>query len=263
MDSKRMVKLSNTIGFISVLALIYWVIIFITLQVFGLRVFKENTTSTFYFSILGILALMFGALMINIMFNLSRIAERDKNEDISVKKGKKGIIVFLASIPLIICSLFLGNIISAKKMENDLKKSADEIIKTYSSEIKLISEYYFTKEWINNAGNMMRMMERIDQNFDNVYLILLDEINGNKMYLTFSSAGARMDDNAIIDKVNYINKSTLKEREYLEKVLNGSYNEKYFVSEDRYYKLFVPWEENSKKIILMFTNRRSYGTLSS
>jgi nitrogen fixation/metabolism regulation signal transduction histidine kinase len=263
MNSKKMVKLSNTIGFISVLALIYWIIIFITLQVFELKVFKENTTSTFYFSIMGILALMFGALMINIMFNLSRIAERDKNEDVPANRNKKGIIAFLASIPLIICFLFLGNFISAKSMENNLKKSADEIINTYYSEIKAISDYSFTKEWINNTAKMIRIMQRIDQNFDNVSLILSDEINGNKMYLTFSGTDVSMDDKYTIDKVNYINKSTLKEREYLEKVLTKDYNEKYFVSENRYYSLFVPWEEDGKKIIFLFTNRRHYGTLSS
>jgi len=88
MNSKKMVKLSNMIGFISVLALIYWIIIFITMEVFDLRVFKEHTTTTFYFSIMGILALMFGALIINVMFNLSRIAERDKEEDQPPKKTK-------------------------------------------------------------------------------------------------------------------------------------------------------------------------------
>jgi membrane protein DedA with SNARE-associated domain len=115
MNFKKMVKLNNTIGFVSVLALIYWVIIFITIQVFGLRVFKENTTTTLYFSILGILALMSGAFLINVMLNLSRIAERDKNEDLPAKKDKKGIIIFLASIPAVICLLFLGSFISAKK----------------------------------------------------------------------------------------------------------------------------------------------------
>lgn len=93
MNSRKMVKISNLIGSVSVLALIYWIIIFITLQVFELRVFKGHTTSTFYYSIIGILALMFGAFMINIMFNLSRIAERDKNEQQS-KKGKKGQLFF-------------------------------------------------------------------------------------------------------------------------------------------------------------------------
>jgi hypothetical protein len=262
MNSKKMVRLSNIIGFVSVLALIYWIIIFITMQVFGLRVFKEHATSTFYFSILGILALMLGTFMINIMFNLSRIAEREKNEEAVVQKSKKTII-FLASIPLVVGVLFLGDFISAKKMENELKKSADEIIRSYEQEINKISNYSFEKEWVNDVANMFKIIERIDKNFDNVYLIVADEINGNKMYLTFSNNTVNMDEKTIINKINYINKSTLEEREYLDKVFEKNYNEKYFVSKEGYYKLFIPYLNNKNKVILIFSNRQSYGTLSS
>jgi NADH:ubiquinone oxidoreductase subunit 5 (subunit L)/multisubunit Na+/H+ antiporter MnhA subunit len=262
MNSKKMVKLSNTIGFVSVLALIYWIIIFITIEVFGLRVFKENTTSTFYFSILGILALMFGALTINVMFNLSRIAERDKNEDLPEKKSRKWII-FLVSIPAIICFLFFGNFISAKKMENHLKKSADEIIKTYSPELNRLTEYSFTKEWINDTANTIKMIEKIDVNFDNVYLILSDDINGNKMYLRFSGFYVGMDEKVKIDKIEYINNSTLDEREYFEKVFKEKYNKKHFISKGGNYKLFVPLEKNGNIIILVFSNWRNHGSLGS
>jgi hypothetical protein len=263
MNSKKMVKLSNTIGFVSVLALIYWIIIFITIQVFGLRVFKETTTSTFYYSILGILALMSGAFLINVMFNLSRIAERDKNEDLPAKKDRKGIIIFLASIPAVICLLFLGNFISAKKMENNLKKSADEIIKTFSSEINRLTKYSFTKEWINDTANTLTVIEKIDENFDHLYLILQEDINDNKMYLTFSRYSTSKDEKTEIDKINYVSKSTLDERKFFEKVFHEKYLKKYFISEDGDYKLFVPLEENGRIIILIFSNARSYGALSS
>lgn len=76
MNSKSWVKLSNIIGIVSIILLLYWVFIQISTEVLGLKVFKEVTTETFNMSISGILALMFGALMINIMFNLTRIAEK-------------------------------------------------------------------------------------------------------------------------------------------------------------------------------------------
>jgi hypothetical protein len=268
MNPKKMVKLSNMIGFISVLALIYWIIIFITMEVFDLRVFKEHTTSTFNFSIMGILALMFGALIVNVMFNLSRIAdsritERDKEEEQPPKKSKKQLIIFLASFPAIICLLFLGDFISSKKMETNLKKSADEMVKTYSNEIKEFSNYSFTKEWINHTANSLQIIERIDQNFNNVYLILQDVINGNNMYLTFSNHAVNMDEKTVINKIDYLKGSALKEREYLDKVFKGNYNEKYFVSDGGTYYLFVPLRENGNTIVLMFSNRQRYGTFSS
>jgi hypothetical protein len=62
MNNKALVRLSNIIGIISILLLVYWVFVFISIQVFGFKVFRENLTETFYLSVLGILALMFGAL---------------------------------------------------------------------------------------------------------------------------------------------------------------------------------------------------------
>jgi hypothetical protein len=268
MNHKKMVKLSNMIGFISVLALLYWIIIFVTMEVFDLRVFKEYTSSSFNFSIMGILALMFGALIINVMFNLSRIAdsriaERNKEEEPPPKKNKKQLIIFLASFPAIICLLFLGDFISSKKMENTLKKSADEMIKTYSNEINEFSKYSFTKEWINQTANTIEIIERIDQDFNNVYLILQDVINGNNIYLTFSSQTVKMDEKIVINKIDYIKGSALKEREYLDKVFNENYNEKYFVSNSGTYLLFVPLRVNGNTIVLMFSNRQRYGSFSS
>jgi hypothetical protein len=262
MNPKKMVKLSNMIGFISILALIYWIIIFITMEVFDLRVFKEHTTSAFHFSIMGILALMFGALIINVMFNLSRIAERNKEEEQQPSKNKKGIIIFLASFPVIICFLFLGNFISAKKVENDLKKSADEMIKTYSHEINEFSNYSFTKEWINHTANTIEIIEKTDRNFDYVYLILQDVINGKNMYLSFSDRTVNMDEKTVLNKIDYISRSALKEREYFNKVFKENYNEKYFVSNGGTYILFVPLRENGNTVILMFSNRQHYGNLS-
>lgn len=148
-------------------------------------------------------------------------------------------------------------------MENELKKSADEIIKSYLQEIHKISNYSFTKEWINETANMIKIMERIDQNFDDVFLIVADEINGNKMYLTFSDGSVNIDEKTVINKTNYINKSTLREREYLDKVTGENYNEKYFIFKDGNYKLFIPFEDDNKRIIFVFSNRQSYGTLSS
>nr|WP_174506740.1 hypothetical protein [Acinetobacter sp. Marseille-Q1620] len=77
MNAKFLVKISNIIGLVSIVLLIYWVFTFVLIQVFGLKVFREYMTNTFAMSILGIIALMAGALMLNIMFNLTRIAERN------------------------------------------------------------------------------------------------------------------------------------------------------------------------------------------
>lgn len=116
MNPKTLVKISNAIGVISIILLIYWVFTFISIQVFGLKVFRENITESFYFSIVGILALMTGALIINLMFNLSRIAEKH-NDDKSLNKkiSKRILIFFILSFPLIFGGLFAGDHLTSKR----------------------------------------------------------------------------------------------------------------------------------------------------
>lgn len=117
MDSKSLVKLSNSIGIISIVLLVYWVFVFISITVFGLRVFRENLTETFYWSVLGILALMFGSLMINLMFNLTRIAEKHNQDDLNVSKktSKRLGWIILLSFPIVFGLLFVGDFLTTKR----------------------------------------------------------------------------------------------------------------------------------------------------
>ena len=95
MTPKQLVRISNIIGIVAILLLVYWVFSFITIEVFGLKVFKKNMTETFYLSVLGILALMAGALIINVMFNLTRIAQKHDNSEIIDKPNKKAFAILL------------------------------------------------------------------------------------------------------------------------------------------------------------------------
>lgn len=92
MNAKQIVRLSNIIGITSILLLLYWVFTFIVIEVFGLKVFRENMTESFYLSILGILALMAGSLIVNLMFNLTRIAERKNEDEVNVKSTRRKVL---------------------------------------------------------------------------------------------------------------------------------------------------------------------------
>jgi len=129
MNNKALVKLSNIIGITSIVLLVYWVFIFISITVFGLKVFRENLTETFYLSVVGILALMFGALIINVIFNLTRIAEKhnqDNNE--SKRTSKKLGIIFGLSFPLVFGLLFGGDYLTSSKKEKMLIQPTGTLI---------------------------------------------------------------------------------------------------------------------------------------
>ena len=127
MNYKTLVKLSNIIGIISIILLVYWVFVFISITVFGLKIFRENITETFYLSVVGILALMLGSLIINVMFNLTRIAEKHNQDELSVPKqvNKKMGLLFGLSFPLIFGLLFAGDYITSRKK----RRNADSFCK--------------------------------------------------------------------------------------------------------------------------------------
>ena len=145
MNHKALVRLSNTIGIVSILLLVYWVFVFISITVFGFKVFKENLTETFYLSVVGILALMFGALIINIMFNLTRIAEKHNQDEIKstrVTTKKLGLLVSL-SFPVIFGLLFCGDYLTTRKKEKTLIDSAKSIIENNIQKSNKLVNYSF------------------------------------------------------------------------------------------------------------------------
>ena len=112
MNPKKLVRLSNIIGTIAITLLIYWVFIFISYQVFGLKLFREKITETFFTSIVGILALMFGALITNVMFNLTRIAEKHNLDDVNPAStaSQKLRWILILSFPIVLGLLFFGRL---------------------------------------------------------------------------------------------------------------------------------------------------------
>lgn len=128
-DIRKLVKVSNIIGIISIVLLVYWVFAFMLIEVFGLKVFRENISQTFAMSILGIVALMAGALMLNIMLNLTRIAER--GHDTVVKSGRKTIVLLLALFPLLAVLLFGDDWLSTRKKQQMLEQVAQQLVQQH------------------------------------------------------------------------------------------------------------------------------------
>lgn len=80
MNPKQIVKISNAVGVISIMLLMFWVFIFITINIFNFRLFSWEVRNLFTMSIVPILALIFAALAMNIMFNLTLISQKSSFE---------------------------------------------------------------------------------------------------------------------------------------------------------------------------------------
>ncbi|MBP1225207.1 hypothetical protein [Flavobacterium sp. 1355] len=264
MNNKTLVKISNIIGIASILLLVYWVFIFISITVFGLKVFRENLTESFYLSIVGILALMFGALIINIMFNLTRIAENhnQNNNQESKQASKKLGVLFILSFPVIFVLLFGGDYLSSQKKEKMLINSAKSIIDENTEKSNQIVAYSFDKKWVKNTADILKIYSKTDINFPDVSVIVADTLDNSKVFLGFNTF-FHENDTIALDKKDYIEELSKEERDYLSKIFYKNSDEIRFNANDGKYQLFYPYSKNGKKIVLYFTDYQRYGKIGS
>ncbi|UFH47250.1 hypothetical protein LNP27_04245 [Flavobacterium galactosidilyticum] len=264
MTPKHLVKLSNIIGISAIILLVYWVFTFITIEVFGLKVFRENMTETFYLSVLGILALMSGSLIINVMFNLTRIAEIKNREDENTKSYKRTYLILFSIFPIIGILLFGGDYLTSSKKEKMLIQSAQSILeKNEVNSMKLVN-YEFNKKYINQTSNILEIYSKTDKNFPSVNLLVKDSINGSPVYLGFNQSNyEKAKDTILPNKRHYLYQTTQVEREYLDKIFSGNSDELRYSNHDGVYELFYPYKKGKKVIVLYFSERQQYGKLGS
>jgi len=265
MNLKTLVKLSNIVALISIVLLIYWVFVFISVEVFGFKVFRENLSQTFAMSVLGIFSLMAGSLMINVMFNLTRIAERHNRDEIVAAKAVSTRLgwIFLLSFPIIFGLLFSGDYLTSKKKESMLIDSAKSVIEKYPQKIDGLLNYQFREDWLVETDDTLDLMRKTDKNFPSVVVIVKDSIDNSEVFLGVQNYTKSNDANYRPTKQRFILETTKAERDYLSKVFNEDRNEIRFSASDGNYQLYYPYSKDGKRIVLYFSDYQRYGKLGS
>lgn len=265
MNNKSLVRLSNIIGIISIILLVYWVFIFISITVFGFKVFRENITETFYLSVVGILALMFGSLIINVMFNLTRIAEKHNQDNLNVTKrtSKKLGLIFGLSFPLIFGLLFGGDYLTSKKKEKMLIASAKSIVENNKEKSDKLLNYSFNESWIIETDDILDIYSNTDKHFPYVSVIVADSIDKSQIFLGFRDYYGKLNDTIQPIKKNFIQQTTKEERDYLDNVFYKNLDKVRFSASDGRYELFYPYLKDGKKIVLYFSDYQRYGKIGS
>ncbi|OFM22991.1 peptidase [Neisseria sp. HMSC070A01] len=284
MNAKKLVKATNIVGMVAVVLLVYWVFVLILSNVFGLKVFREYITEIFLMSILGIFAVMAGALILNIMLNLTRIAERGQEEE--SKGGRKTLYLLLAVFPVLAALLFGGNYLTVQKKRQILTQSLERIVKDNPSQIEALADYRFDSAYIKKAALILELMSKEDSAFKAATVIVPDTIGNKQVYLAFSADSQLSgideqapdtqgvgDDNGFvvtrngnketISKTQYLYAPNLSEREYLQRIFAGQKNEIRYEAKDGNYSLCHPYRQNGKTIVLCFSDYQQYGKIGS
>jgi hypothetical protein len=261
-DKNQIIKISNYIGIFSIVLLIYWIFIFVAISIFDLKIFQKNITEIFLLSIFGILALLFGSLMINIMFNLSKISESiDKQEIKSTSKNKLyvSLIIFILSFPLMLSLLFIGDKLNANKKKNYLISSASQLIYEYPQKIDLIMNYSFDKKYLETAETILNIFSKTDINFPYMSIIVKDTVQGLPIFLKIRDLDLDKNNQKIMDKIQYIYSCSKEERDYLNSVFYEKNSACKFNYNNGNYELFFPVKKNNKIIVIYLTKSEQYG----
>jgi hypothetical protein len=147
MNHDRLIKGTNKVAFYSTVALFYWVFVFLLITAFDLKIFREHMTDIFYLSLLGLFAILGGALVLNVMSNLSKISTVLSQErgyaGSSTRPSKTLIAAVILSFPLIAVVLFAGNHLSSEKKKNMLISSAQSLIAENKADLASLATTIF------------------------------------------------------------------------------------------------------------------------
>jgi hypothetical protein len=261
----KTIALTNKLAFILITLLVYWVFIFICITVFGFKIFRENITETFFSSILAILALLSGAVVLNIMLNLTKMADvlAGLSEQTAATKPAGSWVrymLFGLSFPLIFGLLYLGDYRTSLAKRDVLLKSAQAIIRENVRSVDSLGDYQYDLAYFQQVEAALELFKNQDENLNSIQLIHEDNIPGKRVFLQFSGLYSH---DALPEKTKQIYACSREEREYLRSVFNGRNSKYRFSSHDGHYELYYPVQTPKGVIIFYFTDYQRYGKLGS
>ncbi|WP_348944510.1 hypothetical protein ABHF33_13915 [Chitinibacter sp. FCG-7] len=265
MNHDLIIKTTNRVAIYATGCLIYWVFVFLTITIFDLRIFRERMTDMFFLSLLGIFAILGGAIILNVMSNLSKISSAvsaSPQKESSKSKTKWQLTLLFISFPLIAACLFIGNELSIQNKKSLLISSAERLISENQPTLALLADYKFSIEFIKQSEKSLNIINKIDSNFPEVMIITPDTIDGKKLFLGFGGKQYH-DEKENTEKSAYIYSTTHAERDYLSRVFFGTEVNYRFHSEKGNYQLYFPTTVNGKRMVLYFSDFQRYGKLGS
>lgn len=251
LNPKTIVKLSNSIGLIAILLLLFCVFGFIVTEIFDLQLISFSK-EFFGISILALLSLMAGALILNIMFNLSRIASRGEPvaED-NPEKVKRLKWILLSGFPVVAIALFAGDNYNKEISSKKSLEFAKHLQAQLAEEVEF-EAYEFNKNWIGKSEKNLSFINQLNGRPGNLSLIWQDTLNGKKHFFSISEYYENEEDSSAFEKETYLLLPNKEKSEEFEKLLNGEQKTIQLERSGRNFESFIPFTQHQKTFILQF-----------
>lgn len=267
MNYDLIIKTTHRVAVYATAALVYWVFAFLTITVFDLKIFREHVTQMFFLSLLGIFAVLGGAIILNVMSNLSKISSAVSPQAPAESKPPTArrwkLLALVATFPLIMTGLFVGDKLSAERKKELLIGSAERLISENQPALASLAAYSFSPDYVKDAERVLGVINKIDKNFPEVMVIFPDSIDGKKLFLGFGGRRYNYEEREKIEKPDFIYATGKEERDYLERVFAGSETNYLFHANKGNYELYFPTAIGGRKVVLYFSDFQRYGKLGS
>lgn len=297
MSHATAVKWLNRLAMIALLMLLYWLFIMAVTQIFGLKVFARSITEAFAISLAGLLALMGGSLMLNVMLNLSRMAHSlEKGQPVqgslsqgplplpaqsqSQRWGWLGLAMFLLSLGLIAAGLFAGDQYTRTQKKNRLMLTAAHLVQERQRALDqaLSLPLQPSKSVLDGLSQQLMLLEQTERDVDAIQLLLPTQYRGEAVVIGIDKhqpwqhsgpveAAANRHPvqgaTAEVDVSELLFSTTSEQRHWLDAAFEGRQPAPLYQYEGSRYELFYPVRLGRDWAVLHFSDQQNYGKVSS
>lgn len=288
MNHAVMVKWLNRLVVLVLVLLSYVFFIFVFSDIFNLKVFTRTGNNLFGYGVSGLFAVMGAALILNIMLNLSRIADgveqtvyhRNAEQHVATSQHKRWwlwLAGFLLSLVLIGGALLSGDRYTRMIKKRLMMATAAQVIQERSSQFNQIVSLPLTENdtaAVQAISDQLKLVRQIERHVDNIHLLLPARYHGEAVVVQLDQHSAIADPIATdatlntsktpsVDVNNMLFSSDMSQRQWLQRVFAGQETAPRYSYENDNYELFYPVKLHAGWVVFYFTDRHAYGKVSS
>lgn len=256
-------KITTLIIIFTTLAILVWLVGFIISVTFKLSVFDADALVFLFAVLAGAFILILCSAILNIVINMSLIAEKNikKLENNGSEISYKKIALFFGLAVLTIgCFLFLGDFISKNDAKNILIQEAQDIVSRYPNSINVLKKGLSDKNYLKEIPDTLKFLSSVKKEFPYVLLITSDKFNNDTVYLYITQWSSKNDLSLPLYGHAFY-ECNKKDCEYLSKVFFKNSLQQYFYQADQDFNLYIPFSENGKRFVLLFSKNQRYGKI--
>ncbi len=264
----KLVKTTNRLALFSLAALIYWVFAFICINAFGLKIFQKNLTEIFFMSVLGLFALLAGALILNIMLNLSRMADAAEGlpagDSVALRTlPKAALVTGVLLFPLLFGLMYWGDYSTVQHKRRLLIQAVERLVAEEKQPLAQMAAYRFEAEHLQQTANSLKLMTKSDESIQHMVVIVPDTVQNKPVWLNFGAYDSFADGQKVLQKEDFIYAASADERAYLQQVFAGQTQAPRYSAYDGHYELYYPVQTANGRLVLYVTDNQRYGKVGS